>query len=375
MSEGGEENKQVAVEDSNMALVGSEEDKAARKAAAQTETAWENCGRSPGLEIWRIEQFKVVPWPKDQYGYFYKGDCYIVLKTNSDPKSGKLSWDIHYWIGSECTTDEKGTAAYKTVELDDLFDGAPVQHRQVEAHESRDFVKLFEQLNYLEGGIESGFNHIEPDAYIAKLLMVRNQDGSTKVIQVPLSAASFNQGDCFVLDSGAKVYTWHGEQSSPFERHKCCMVAHNIVSNRLGKSRCIQWDEDEEGFWSLLGGKAPIASAEEGNLIARSKTLEEVGEGILYKLSDESGKLMFTEVARGDVNSGMLDSNDVFVLDTTEQLFVWIGQNSSETERRKAFETAEKYLSSMERPFSTPVTVFREGQAINNRIWNQIMSS
>ena len=34
-----------------------------------------------GLEIWRIENFHVVPWPAKQYGTFYTGDCYIVLRT------------------------------------------------------------------------------------------------------------------------------------------------------------------------------------------------------------------------------------------------------------------------------------------------------
>ena len=34
----------VAVEDSNMAMVGSDEDKAARKAAAETEQAWNALG-------------------------------------------------------------------------------------------------------------------------------------------------------------------------------------------------------------------------------------------------------------------------------------------------------------------------------------------
>ena len=80
------------------------------------------------------------------------GDSYIILKTSEDPSSGKLLWDIHFWLGEATSQDEAGVAAYKTVELDDLLDQAPIQHREVQGHESLQFTKLFKQINYMAMG-------------------------------------------------------------------------------------------------------------------------------------------------------------------------------------------------------------------------------
>mmetsp|Transcript_8977 Transcript_8977/g.29660 ORF Transcript_8977/g.29660 Transcript_8977/m.29660 type:complete len:372 (+) Transcript_8977:81-1196(+) len=357
----------AAVADSNMALVGSDLDKDARKAAAQGEAAWAGAGAEPGIEIFRVEKMKVVPWPKEEYGKFYAGDSYIILSTKKD--GPKLVWDIHFWLGETTSQDEMGIAAYKSVELDDLLDQAPIQHREVMKHESVQFSKLFKQVEYLEGGVKSGFNHVEAGTYVAKLLQVKKTKHTIKVIEVPCTKAAMNQGDCYILDAGHALYSWFGENASAFEKAKCGTVASNIANSRHGKTKVVMHLDAD--FWAALGGEGEIKESDGGALVVD----EEFGEGILYKLSDESGKLMCTEVARGELSKDMLGSEDVYLVDAGLEVFVYVGSNASDQERRNAMSTAVSYLGSTGKPLHTPLHLLKQGSKVVNEHWNKIFAN
>ena len=133
------------------------------KEAAAHEPAWQGAGTKKGLQIWRINKFKVEKWPEKDYGKFYSGDSYIVLNTKS-PKTDKNggAYDLHFWIGKDSTQDEYVTVALKATELDTYLDDKPIQHREEQNKESPAFKKLFPHLTYMDGGVESGFRHVKP---------------------------------------------------------------------------------------------------------------------------------------------------------------------------------------------------------------------
>lgn len=378
-------------EDSNIALIGSDEDKAACKNAAASEPAWQGAGQAVGVEVWRIEKFKVVPWPKRLYGQFHKGDSYIAMVTTKEEDEEELHHRIHFWLGQETTNDEKGTAAYKTVELDDFFDGEPTQHREVQAHESTEFQEAFPVITYLEGGIETGFSKSAEDTHVSRLYRVRKVarasgrgKGSMRIDEVTQARDSLNHGDCFVLDTETKIYVWFGDHASHFEKQAANSQAERIESEYFSKVKVTHDCEDagygpdseayaEEcaHFWELLGGAGDIKADADDDVPKVDN-----GECILYQINeDENGQLTNREVARGEIQKNHLVSDDVMMLDTGAEIFLWVGKGASGAESKNAYRTAMRYLKVNNKPDYTPIHLFREGQTITNRVWKKVFAN
>lgn len=329
--------------------------------ASKTETAWTGVGKAIGLEIWRIEKFKVVAWPKEKYGHFFSGDSYIVLRTyKKTPDDQKLSYDVHFWLGKETSQDEAGTAAYKTVELDDNLGGVPVQHREVQGHESSLFMGYFSKMSIQEGGVDSGFKHVKPEEYRQRLLHLKGNKTRVVVREVAKSYESLNSGDVFVLDAGLVVYQWNGQTSNGQERHKGAELVRAIIDERKGLPKLTvftEGDGDLGPFWDLLGGKGPVKSAEQAGSDAEVKS---VGKK-LFRLSDASGKMDFKEESIGKVRKSQFDTNDVFVFDAGHEVFVWIGKKATADEKRLGLQYAQNYLSMYNRPMWLPISRVLEG--------------
>lgn len=177
------------------------------------------------LEVYRIEQFEPVKQDPEYHGKFYDGDSYVVLKKQ------RAAYEIHYWHGKNATSDEMGSSAALSVQLSANLNMGSRHHLEEMEMETDLFMSYFKAgLFYLEGGVESGFKHVEPEVYEPRLLQVKGKR-YPRVFSVPVSGASLNEGDCFVLDLGLQLYCWNGAQANMFEKAKAGEIAQAIKQN------------------------------------------------------------------------------------------------------------------------------------------------
>ena len=407
--------------ETNMSLFGSDIEKKIKAAAADGEPQWDDAGKKVGLQIWRIEQFKVKKWPSNKHGKFHRGDSYIVLNTfiaNPDINPDKLAWDVHFWIGSESTQDEYGTAAYKTVELDDKLGGDPVQHREVEQNESDLFLKYFPKgITYLEGGVESGFKSAADRdlGFTTTMYQVKGRATNILLSETPLSRSAMNSGDVFILDTEEVIYQWNGNQSnaqvepltrythtatpcdelspaspsfahprppSPTlahlrppsqEKSQAKEICLGMRGDRGGKPKIETLDEGtdgmdkNEGMWAFLPGERKlmgikiadikIQTAEKGG----SDEKVEAFQMTLYRVKEGGG---VSRVHRGKAKPpvNLLKSNHVYLLDTGFEVYLWMGGKAPSALRGSAFPYAQKYLKSYKRPPVLPIHQNKEGK-------------
>jgi len=235
-------------------------------------------------------------------------------------------------LGGECSQDEQGTAAYKTVELDDLFGDLPVQFRETQGNESPEFLSLFKTIHVLKGGVASGFNKVKPTEYKAKLLHIKGVKDNVRVSEVALDWKSLNAGDVFVLDNGLEVFIWNGPKGGIFEKRKAQDVVNHIRESRQGKPKITILDglEDNETFWKILGGKP---SKDELPKETPDDDKSKIFTKSLWRLSDASGDLKLSEVANGSFKKNQLDTSDVFLVDAGEIIYVWVGKGTTKNEK------------------------------------------
>ncbi|KAE8710363.1 Villin-4 [Hibiscus syriacus] len=268
-------------------------------------------------------------------------------------KTGVLRHEIHYWLGKDTSQDEAGAAAVKTIELDAALGGRALQYREVQGNESDKFLSLFKPcIMPQEGGIATGFKHVEESEYKTRLLVCKGKH------IVPFARSTLNHDNIFILDTKPKIFQFNGSNTSIQERAKALGVAQYIRDNyHDGKCEIasiedgkLMADAASGEFWALFGGYAPLLrkSARDEDTTTDSLPTKKL-------LSVEKGK---AEPVEADfLKRELLATDKCYILDCGLEVYVWMGRSTSLDERKTASKAAEELIQGSNRSKSHLIRV------------------
>uniref|UniRef100_A0A8C6GFI8 Villin-like n=1 Tax=Mus spicilegus TaxID=10103 RepID=A0A8C6GFI8_MUSSI len=174
---------------------------------------------------------------------------------------------------------------------------------------------------------------------------------NTRTMEVPARASSLTSGDVFFLITSHVCYLWFGKGCHGDQRE----MARTVVTVFPGNNKeTVLEGQEPLYFWEALGGRAPYPS---------NKRLPKEVWSIqprLFECSSHAGCLVLTEVLFFGQED--LDKYDIMLLDTCQEIFLWLGEAAGEW-KKEAVAWGLEYLRThpAERSLATPIFVVKQG--------------
>ncbi|XP_022967706.1 villin-2-like [Cucurbita maxima] len=293
------------------------------------------------MEVWYVNEDTKTPVPSEDVGKFYSGDCYIILYAYHSGER-KEDYILYTWYGKDSVEEDQTTAARLASSMSNALKGKPVQGRVFQGKEPPQFVALFQPLVFFKGGVSAGYKKwiaekgLADETYSADNISLIEISGTSvhnnKAVQVDQVATSLDSGHAFVLQTTSSLFIWHGSQC-PFELQQSAAKVAEFLKPGVTLKHAKEGTESSI-FWSALGGKQNYTSKKAAQDIVRDPHL--------YTISSNKGRFQVQEVF--NFSQDDLLTEDVLILDTHAEVFVWIGQLVDAKEKQNAFEIGQSYI-------------------------------
>lgn len=303
--------------------------------------------------IFRVENMELVPVETENF--LFGGDSYVIQYQYP---AGAI---VYFWQGLKSSQDERASSAIHAADLDNnQLQGQAIQVRVVQGEEPRHFLNMFNgNLVIFTGGKASGFKNVddrdEYDEDGTRLFRVRSLSADARdarAVQVEETFSSLASDDVFILETKQQCWLWKGKESSSEE-----VEAARGFLKVLCPDRDVQdVEEGDEGdeMVEALGGRQDYSTPHlKISLPPRLFHLRKLN----------SGKTRAIEIF--NFTKQDLVSDDVMILDTGREIFVWVGEEADSDEKEAAMKMAVEYLDadpSYRTPDNTVVIQCRQNQ-------------
>ncbi|KAL8493979.1 hypothetical protein ACS0TY_024960 [Phlomoides rotata] len=314
------------------------------------------------IEVWRINGSAKTPVSNEDIGKFYSGDCYIVLYTYHSHER-KEDFYLCSWIGKDSIEEDQKIAAKLSSTMFNSLKGRPVLGRIYQGKEPPQFVAIFQPMIVLKGGLSSGYKNyiadkgLNDETYtadgVALICISGTSSHNNKAVQVEAVATSLNSNECFLLQSGSSIFSWHGTQGTFEQQQLAAKIAEILKPGSTIKH--TKEGTESSSFWFALGGKQSYTSKKVSSDVVR--------DAHLFAFSFNRGKFEVEEIY--NFSQDDLLTEDILILDTHAEVFVWVGQTVDSKEKQSAFDIGQKYVelaASLEGlPLNVPLYRVTEG--------------
>lgn len=176
-----------------------------------------------------------------------------------------------------------------------------------------------------------------------------------RLVKMP-NPGAFGRGDCYLVDAGPKIYLWIGPKSTVDEKFLTAATAVMRDTEREGKADIdrIEGGNEPPEFKALFDDFRLTDEDTEGIL---RKVHLETHEYKLWKVHREGNETFFAEVP---LNKNSLKTDDVFILDTWDDIWVWRGKGASAREKFDGNILARRYDA--ERVGVQDIEIIEEGE-------------
>ncbi|XP_013369161.1 PREDICTED: villin-like protein isoform X2 [Chinchilla lanigera] len=297
------------------------------------------------VEMWCIQNRARQPVDPRHHGQLSSGSCYLVLYTYQ--KLGRVQYILYLWQGHQATADETKALIYNAEELDLMYQGALVQVHVTMGSEPPHFLAIFQgQLVVFEE--ITGNNGKGQSAPATRLFHVQGTEShNTRTLEVPARASSLISSDIFLLVTADACYLWFGKGCNGDQREMARMVV-TVISGNNKETVLEERDPASQRGAGAPGGITGLPGEASGF------------QPRLFECSSQMGCLVLTEVVFFGQED--LDKYDVILLDTWQEVFLWLGEAAGEW-KEEAVAWGREYLKTHPagRSLATPIVLVKQG--------------
>jgi gelsolin len=173
---------------------------------------------------------------------------------------------------------------------------------------------------------------------LAKIYLIK--EGDYEEIMQPV----FSTGDTYVVDAGDRIWIWLGEKTTVDEKFAGAFISDLIDKQRKGKPRVETVHQGSEPLeFRKTVGPMRIVDQDLAKSILK-KTEKKTHPVVMYRISGEEFETLddikFVQVP---LSKASLDSEDVFLIDTYDTVYIWQGKKSSVREKVVGGRIARKF--------------------------------